>query len=179
MLGGEYIQVVQPVRQPRGRLVKSEGLKNAMRFALSKLSALPASKDSALVLILIDADEDCPAELGPKLLKIARKVDSRADLACVLINVEYETWFVAAAESLSPQYLDLASDPPPLESPEEAKHGKAWVERRFRGKKYLESQDQPAMTHAMDLALTRRRAPSFDKLCRELERRLPRPDLSD
>ena len=35
---------------------------------------------------------------------------------------------------------------------------------------------QPGMTQAMDMALCRRRSPSFDKLCRELERRLQRQD---
>jgi hypothetical protein len=123
---------------------------------------------------LIDTDEDCPAEMGPRLLGIARKVvDTRADLACVLINVEYETWFAATAESLL-KYLDLESDSAPSDSPEEAGHGKAWVERRFRGRKYLETQDQPAMTSTMDLTLCRKRSPSFDKLCRELEARLGR-----
>lgn len=34
--------------------------------------------------------------------------------------------------------------------------------------------DQPAMTSHMDLHLARERSPSFDKLCRELERRLSR-----
>ena len=125
-------------------------------------------------LILIDADEDCPKDLGPKLLGFAREVDSRADVACVLAKVEYETWFAAAAESLS-KYLDLSLGSPPSESPEEARHKKLWVEQRFRGSsKYSETQDQPAMTRAMDLALCRGRAPSFEKLCRDLEQRLRR-----
>jgi predicted ATPase len=37
--------------------------------------------------------------------------------------------------------------------------------------KYSETIDQPAMTADMDLSLCRRRSPSFDKLCRELEKR--------
>ena len=34
------------------------------------------------------------------------------------------------------------------------------------------ARNQPRMTAAMDLALCRRRSPSFDKLCRELKQRL-------
>ncbi|MCA1684810.1 MAG: DUF4276 family protein [Planctomycetia bacterium] len=95
-------------------------------------------------------------------------------MACVLVNVEYETWFAAAAESLD-KYLDLTTASPPSESPERARHGKLWVEQRFRGSaKYSETQDQPALTSAMNLALCRSRAPSFDKLCRDLEQRLGR-----
>jgi hypothetical protein len=96
-------------------------------------------------------------------------------MACVLANVEYETWFAAAAESLT-KYLDLPAGFTASESPEDARHGKAWVKHYFRGTKYSETQDQPGMTAAMDLALCRRRSPSFDKLCRELEQRLRRQD---
>jgi hypothetical protein len=126
-----------------------------------------------LVLILIDADEHCPARLGPELLAHAREVNPTVDMACVLAKVEYETWFAAAAESLS-AYLDLPDGFTASESPEDMRHGKAWVRGYFRGTRYIETQDQPGMTAAMDLALCRRRSPSFEKLCRELEQRLQR-----
>jgi Domain of unknown function (DUF4276) len=177
MLGGEFVRVVRPVLQPRGNLVKQEGLHRAVKLAIKNLSDLPESDDPKLVLILIDADEDCPREWGPKLLDIAREVDSRMDVACVLAKVEYETWFAAAAESLT-KYLEFPPDFVAADSPEEEGHAKAWVERYFRGHKYIEPQDQPAMTSAMDLAVCRRRSPSFDKLCRELERRLRRVERS-
>jgi hypothetical protein len=179
LLGGAFIDVIQPIRQPRGKLVRKEDLQGAVRLALKKLNNLPPPNDPSLVLILLDADADCPKELGPKLCGYAREVNSRADMACVLAKVEYETWFAAAAESLS-NYLDLTSHSSPSESPEESRHGKSWVEQRFKGAaKYSETQDQPAMTSAMDLDLCRRRAPSFDKLCRDLEQRLRRPTPSD
>jgi hypothetical protein len=175
MLGGEFVQVLRPFRMPRGRLVKEEGIRYAVQIVLEMFNDPTASNDPALVLILVDADEDCPRELGPDLWKLARKVEPQIDLICVLPNVEYETWFAAAAESLS-KYLDLSSDASPSASPEEARHGKAWVGRRFRGRNYSETQDQPAMTAAMNLNLCRSRSPSFDKLCRELEHRLQRPN---
>jgi Domain of unknown function (DUF4276) len=176
-LGGEFMEVLQPIRQPRGRLVKKDGLSNAIQLAHEKLNNPPISTDPAIVLILIDADEDCPREWGPKLLDIAREVDSRMDVACVLAKLEYETWFVAAAESLE-KYLELPLGFIASESPEEARHGKGWVKQHFRGTRYSETQDQPAMTSVMDLAVCRRRSPSFGKLCRELERRLRKLEKS-
>jgi hypothetical protein len=109
------------------------------------------------------------------LLARAREVNPTVDTACVLADVESETWFAAAAESLT-KYLDLPAGFTTSESPEDARHGKAWVKRHFRGTKDSETQDQPGMTAVMDLALCRRRSPSFDKLCRELEQRLRRQD---
>src|SRR4051812_23538173 len=106
----------------------------------------------------MDADNGCPAKLGPGLLNWARGVDTRVDVACVLANVEYETWFAAAAESLS-EYLDLTSFSGASEPPEDARHKKAWVERRFlvsqQRPRYSPARDQPAMTRAIDLALCR------------------------
>jgi hypothetical protein len=143
LLGGEFVKVAQPIRWTSGRLVKREGIQGAVRVAVKMLNDLPDSDDPALVLILIDADENCPAHLGPELLGFAREVDSRVDIACVLAKEEYETWFVAAAESLS-KYLDLSSDESVPESPEESRNGKAWIEQRYRGPRYSPTQDQPS-----------------------------------
>jgi hypothetical protein len=171
LLGGEYIKVVRPTRHPSGQLLKPDGMRNAVRLAVDNLNDPPVTGDPGLVLILIDADEKCPGRLGPELLAIAREANSAVDVACALANLEYETWFVGAAESLS-KYLNLSSTPVMTELPEAARHKKAWVEQRFRRGKYSETQDQPRLTREMDLALCRKRSPSFDKLCRELERRL-------
>jgi hypothetical protein len=177
LLGGEFIEVTRAIRWTSGRLVKKDGIQGAVRVAVKAVGRLPATEDPTLLLILIDADEHCPGRLGPELLVHAREANSSVDVACVLAKVEYETWFAAAAESLT-RYLKLPPGFVASESPEEARHAKGWVKRHFRGTRYSETQDQPAMTCAMDLALCRRRSPSFDKLCRELERRLRRGERS-
>ena len=95
---------------------------------------------------------------------------SRIDIACVLAKVAYETWLVAAAESLT-RFLDLLVNESVPKSPEEIRHAKAWIKCWFCGTEESETQDQPALTNAIDLALCRRRLSLFDKPCRELERR--------
>lgn len=168
LLHGEYVEVLRPIRQKRGRLVKPAELQKAVALAQMKLANSP-SPDPSLVLLLIDADEDAPCLLGPQLLAEA-KAATNARVSCVIANREYETWFVAAAESLR-DYLDLPDMAP--QDPESLRLGKAWVEQYFQaGVKYSETQDQPAMTARMDLALCRRQSPSFDKFCRELEKLL-------
>src|SRR6185295_11601848 len=129
------------------------------------------SKDPDMVLILLDADQDAPCLLGPKLLEIARAQRSDADVACVVANVEYETWFVASARSLT-EYLTISEHEVLPDAPEATRLGKGWIQRRRD--KYSETVHQPAMTRAMDLALCRSKSPSFDKLCRDLEARLQR-----
>jgi len=170
LLGADWVEVIRPIRSKRTKIVQTRELARAVDLAMLKLRSAE-SRDPAMVLILLDADESIPCRLGPELLEMAKAHRGDADLSCVIANVEYETWFVAAAESL-PEYLDLSRDERVPGHPEEQRAGKAWVQQRFIGVKYSETVDQPAMTSRMDLRLARERSPSFDKLCRELERRL-------
>lgn len=171
LLGGEWVQVIQPIRRKRTKLEQPQELAHAIDLAMIKLQSVRSS-DSAMILILFDADEAAPCALGPELLEIARKHRSDADISCVIANVEYETWLIAGARTLDP-YLDLSKEPELPKDPETLRLGKAWVQRRFRGKRsYSPTVDQPALTSHMDLQLARERSPSFDKLCRELGKRL-------
>jgi hypothetical protein len=171
VLGGEHANVLRPIRRPRGSLLKADDadLSNAVNLAHVKLR----DHGGGLVLILVDAEDDCARVkgLGPGLLKRAQAARGDADIACVIANVMYETWFVAAADSLR-NYLDV----PPAEQlpadPEGERLGKAWIKRHTINGKYSETADQPRFTASMDLQLCRARCRSFDKLCRELRRRM-------
>jgi hypothetical protein len=169
LLGGDYLEVLQPIRTSRGKLLQPKELDRRIRLAALKLGAVEEGH-RGFVLLLLDADEDLPCELAPRLLRDMRESRADLDVACVLAHPEYETWFVAAAESLG-GFLDLRADELLPTTPEKEGLKKAWIEQRFLGTRYSETVDQPRMTAAMDLALCRSRSPSFDKLCRELEAR--------
>jgi hypothetical protein len=171
LLGGDYLDVLRPIRWPRSKLVQDRELRRAVQLAWSKLHTGGVAGDPLMVLVLLDANTDPPCDLGPELLGYATEARSDADVACVLAKVEYETWFVAAAPSLG-EFLNLPPEQRIPDKPEESGSGKGWIERYFKGVKYSETVDQPRMTAKMDLALCRARSPSFDKLCRELEKRL-------
>jgi hypothetical protein len=171
LLGGEYLEVLQPIRCKRQKLVKPMELSRAIALAAAKLAHATGQAMHNLVLVLVDADTDKPCQLGPDLLQKAGDSRPDIDITCVVANVEYETWFVAAADSLS-DYLEFSNDDRErLAEAEPLRWGKGWIEKRFRGPKYSETQDQPAMTARMDLTVCRQRSASFDKLCRELEKR--------
>lgn len=168
LLGGEHVQVLKPIRQSRSRLVGRAGLLKAIDLAELKLRA-SASDDRAMILVLFDADDDLPCTLAPQLLEIVRSDRSHLDVSVVLANVEFETWFAAAAPSLT-EFFDLTVTAP-APDPEAAGQRKATVLKWMKGE-YAETIDQARLTHAMDLQLCRSRSKSFDKLCRELEKRL-------
>ncbi|MCI0360021.1 MAG: DUF4276 family protein [Planctomycetaceae bacterium] len=168
----QYAEVLKPIRVKRKAVDQQDELRKAVGLAIAKLKNDPAAIDPAVVLLLIDRDPspDPPCSLGPRLLGWMRADFGHADVSCVVANIEYETWFVAAADSLG-KYLRMQSGEVAPLDPESQRSGKRWVSDRFRGAKYSETQDQPAMTATMDLNLCRGRSPSFDKFCRELERR--------
>ena len=164
------VNVLKPIRIPRSKLVKPLELIRAVSLGALKLNHVNA--DCKLVLVVFDADQDRACELAPALCAEIEKEQSHVDVAVVLAVSEYETWFVAAAESLS-KYLIIESSDVPID-PEASGAKKAWIEERFRGK-YAETISQPALSAEMDLALCRTRSRSFDKLCRELEKRVRLP----
>ena len=168
LLAGDYVNVLRPIRVPRSKLVRPADLLRAVDLAELQLrKATPG--DRSLILILFDADEDLPCVLAPVLVDTLRRQRSHLDIAVVLANIEFETWFAAAAESLN-EFFDLKVVAPAAD-PEAARQRKATVVRWMRGE-YSETVDQVRLTHAMDLRLCRSRSKSFDKLCRELEKRL-------
>lgn len=180
LLDGQYIDVLRPIRVQRSRFLKGPAdaasgelggpdLRRAVKLAARKLSGICEPARPELILILLDANSDCPKDLAPAIERAAHVSVGHVDVSCVLPNPEYETWFVAAAESLD-RYLRLAPGEPP-ETPEKTGSRKAWISSRFRGVRYSETVDQVRLTATMDLSLCRRRSPSFDKLCREIERR--------
>ncbi|MCH8054040.1 MAG: DUF4276 family protein [Planctomycetes bacterium] len=125
VLGGEYAEILQPIRHPRTKLVQEDGLTRAVQLAALKLQHHGTQVDR-LILILIDSNHECPAQQGPRLEQQAADVRSDVDVVCVIAKMEYETWFVAAADSL----VDFLHIDPPSEipgDPEGARCGKRWI----------------------------------------------------
>lgn len=172
LVGEGSLDVIRPIRHPRSQLVKESGLRRAVQLAARKLSTKARSvrPRHSLILILIDADQDCPVSIASELKRWADAEAPNHEIASVVAHVEYETWFVAAASSLK-EYLSFG--PEEAKEPEAKRLGKAWVQSHFRIGRYSETADQPRLTAMMDLTLCRRGSPSFDKLCRELENRFP------
>lgn len=167
LLDIRHVNVLRPIRVPRSKLIKPEELLRAVSLADLKLRNAPAKHK--LALVIFDADEDAACQLSPLLLGSIQTARPDIDVTIVLPVPEFETWFVAAAESLH-DYINVALDDIPSD-PEEARAKKGWIEKHFRGR-YTETIEQPALTARMDLRACRRRSKSFDKLCRELEKRV-------
>jgi hypothetical protein len=159
------LQIV-PARVPRNQIVQANVLESWVQ------RAAVTGPGQRAVLVLIDSDDDCPAQLGPALLQRATQARSDISPGVVLAKREFEAWFLAAAESVQGQ----RNLPTPLQAPpdpENIRGAKEWLSRHMpAGRKYSATSDQPALTAIFDMDLARQRSDSFDKCYRDIERLL-------
>ncbi|MBK7877741.1 MAG: DUF4276 family protein [Planctomycetes bacterium] len=155
---GVSFELLPPLRGKRSRLVLPGELERAVDLLASLVGP------DGRMLVLLDADEDCPKELAPHLLGRARRARPDRCVEVVLATMEFENWFHAALTSLR-GVRGLPMDVEDAHSPEMIRGAK---ERLVGLMGYSPTIDQAALTARMDLERARR-APSFDKLCRAVE----------
>ena len=159
------IIIPRPIRISRDKLLQAGGLEQWVEVVSVRVGTQGA------IFVILDSDDDCPAELGPELLHRASRVQAGLPVAVVLAKCEFEAWFLAAAESLRGQ-RGLSDDVHPPNDPEAIRGAKEWLTYRMEGSKtYSETHDQPALTALFDIGQARQ-ANSFDKCYRDIVRLL-------
>ena len=159
----------RPIRVKRNRFLRAGELERAVGLAAAKAGA------NGCILILLDANGDCPAQLAPIVLQRAVAARRDRDIRVVLAKTEYEAWFLAAAASLAGRMgIDNAVAPPP--DPEAIRNAKGWLSGKMPpGQPYRETLHQAALSATFDLA-SARAAPSFDKLWRDVSSLIQAPE---
>lgn len=160
----DYVDVLTPIRVYKDRFLnRPEEFSRHLKLAAAKCG------DAGWILILFDADDDCPDQKGSVVLAQAQAIIPHRRVAVVLANREYEAWFIAAAESLNGfrgfkwQDKDVPIDP------EKPRNAKGWMRERMSAG-YGETTDQPAFSALFDLKLAHQRSRSFRKLCSEWDK---------
>lgn len=163
LFGGKTLNVLQPYRIPKTRMVAPDRPDLAKAVQLGAMTIRNAGGIGS-VLVLVDADDDCAVSLAQRL---AARV-ARPDIATAIVvaDREFEAWFLAAAESLA-KHKRVRPDCRPPEDPEIIRDAKGWLAAHLLkpGLSYRETVDQVAFASLMDLRAART-ARSFDKLCR-------------
>jgi hypothetical protein len=151
-------EVGKPIRCSRYRLIKPGEFERAIELAVLK------GGPGGVVLLLIDADNDCPAQLGPRLLARAKAARPTLPIGIVLAKREFEAWFLGSLESLLKEHGVLGHERLHRE-PEDIPGAKEHLSNLL-GIPYSEVVDQPAMTAQFDMDAARESCPSFDKCWR-------------
>ena len=113
------VQLPPPIRVKRNQVLRADELERAVELAARQTG------EDGCILILLDADDDCPAEIAPEVLLRAIEARGDRDIRVVLAKAEYEAWFLASADSIAGQYgIDAAATAP--DDPESIRGAKEW-----------------------------------------------------
>ena len=159
---GFYNHIICSVRRvSKSQLIRPTELERAVEALARQIGR------EKPILILIDADEDCPATLSAGLKD--RCSTSHADLSVsiVVANREYEAWFLAAATSLA-GHRGLSERLARPTHPEAIRGAKEWLTARMSpNQAYSATRHQAAFSERIDLSLARH-ARSFRKFEKEI-----------
>lgn len=160
------LDLPRPIRVSRNRVVQEGELERAIALAAREARA------EGCILILLDANGDCPAELASQLLERALAARRDRDIRVVLAKMEYEAWFLAAAVSLG---IGEVIEPP--DDPEAVRDAKGWLSARMQaGGPYRATIHQASFSATFDLDAARS-APSFDKFWRDVSSLIEPPQM--
>ena len=164
------MEVGSPIRRTLSQFRSRETVQTAVRLA--KLQPQCAS-----ILLLFDGEDDCPKELAETIRSWAREAAGDTPCDVVIAYREYETWFLAALESLRGHH-GIPADAAAPANPESRRDAKGWLEDFMpRNCAYSETSDQAAMSARFDMGLAHQRNRSFRKLVKALGDMLTQLDL--
>ena len=148
------------MKLPRGRIVKREYLLPFLRIA--------CRKDCSLILVIFDADDDCPAELATEFREWLEESNLPAICEIVVIAREYEAWFLASLEALR-GHRGISKTAVSVSNPELVRGAKERIASLMPKKApYIETSDQPALTAFLDIRRVSATCRSFARLVEKI-----------
>jgi hypothetical protein len=158
--GGIFaMSFLPPIRKTRSELVRRSSLQSLIRQALTL-------RNPDGLLILFDADDDCPRELAPRAQGWAAEEAGTVPCAVVLANREFEAWFLATLDSLQGR-RGIGEHVPSNPDAESVRGAKERLSDAMGpGRTYSETRDQAALTAVFDLAAAHRVCRSFRRMVR-------------
>ncbi len=163
------VNPLPPIRVRRDRFLNKED-----EFRRQLLLAAAKSGEQGWILIVLDADDDCPKALASDISQRAQQTIPHRKVSVVLANREFEAWFIAAAASLNGA-RGFSVSPNELIEAETPRNAKGWMREHMHGGKYSEMLDQPAFASRFDLQQAQHNSRSFRKLCKEWHTHVTRP----
>ena len=156
----QHPQLLPPIRVHRDRFLNRDD-----EFRKQLLLAAAKCGDQGWILVVLDADDDCPAELAATVYQRAQQHVPHRCLSVVIANREFEAWFIAAARSLD-GYRGFRT-PKEIIDAEVPRDAKGWLRNHIEGGIYREVLDQPAFAANFDLQQAFDNSRSFRKLWKE------------
>lgn len=159
---GWPMRIAHPYRAPRANLASPERLASLVNNVSADVMG------GGGVLVLLDADDDCPLDLRKPLDLAAR--GSFVNTEVVLANREFEAWFLASVPSLR-AHPTVKSDAAFVGDPDQPRGAKERLEKLMT-ERYRETVHQAKFCNQMDLETAWRNSRSFRRLISALQQLL-------
>lgn len=150
------LQIERPVRVMRNKVGRDGELERRVEMAMSR-------SNCRAVVVILDADDDCPKDLAAALLKRAQKVAGNTLVSVILAKSELESWFVSSIESLR-GVCGISMQASCPADPENIRDAKGFLTNLMEsGRSYSAVADQPSLIAIFDCNEAFRRCRSFRK----------------
>lgn len=162
LLGGTWIEVAQPFRLDSSKMRKPDELASALRFAAARVTGAGG------VLVLRDGDDKdvtCPVQLVEMLKPDQNLVPVGVEI--VVAYQEYESWFLAAADSLR-EHPAVRDDATASANPEAKRDAKREL-GKMMWESYKETLHQPKFSALVDLETASKNSRSFRRMVHAVE----------
>ena len=157
------------VAQGKSGVVKANGRTNLEKKLDKFLQHAQNKPGCGAILVLVDADEDCPVTVFQELSRRCKEICPICPVQIVYARREYESWFLASLDTIKgsagiPDTAAFMGDAEGIANP------KQWLTDQMpAGRRYKETTDQPALSSRIDLDLAHANSRSFRRLCHAVE----------
>lgn len=167
---------------PRAKVKVAKG-KGGLKKRLESYIGRALVDGCAAILVLLDADNDCPLELASDLSARASALNAPVPIAIVCAKSEYETWFICSLSNGEGdgirRRLDMQSGAVCPDDPESIRNAKDWLENFMpSGRAYRETSDQDNLTHHIAIDAVHAKSRSFRRLCNAVQELVDAVDSS-
>lgn len=150
------VRIPVRLRSTKGQLCNRESFKAKLEIARRYVGP------GGSVLVIMDADGDCPKEINERLTGWAGSDHADLMVGVVIVKREMESWFLAGSDLWD---KDRLGDAECFHDP------KGWVAEHLIKGHYAETIDQPRMAAKLDIEKAKE-AGSFSKFVRDVARLL-------
>ena len=148
-----------------GRQKLESKLENFLRHAQNK-------PECDAILVLLDADDDCPVNLAQRLWERGKRLGLTSPVEIVCAHRSYESWFLASLDTIKGQ-RGISDTAVLSQAAEDVSSPKQWLTDQMPpGQAYKETIHQASLSRSIDIVEAHKNSRSFRRLCHALEQLL-------
>ena len=160
------------VAQGKSGVVNANGRQKLERKLENFLQHAQNKPECDAILVLLDADDDCPVELAQGLLERCERMGLNRPVQIVCAHRSYESWFLASLDTIKGQ-RGISDTAVLSQAAEDVSNPKQWLTDQMpRGQAYKETIHQASLSQSIDIGMAHRNSRSFRRLCHALEQLL-------